>query len=279
MRNLIEELKSIKLAIFDLDGVVYRGDKLISGVDKVIHQLKQLQIRIIYNSNNSTASRQMYVDKLKKFKIYTEVSDIYTSASITSIEISKLKQKAKIFTISEVGLIEELQSYGHEIMTLESNYREVDFVLVGLDRDFNYNKLAFAQKCILDGKAQFYATNADSTLPVADGFLPGAGVMVKALEVCTGTSPIKIFGKPQPYGIELILKEAELEPNDAVIFGDRLNTDILAGNLAKIKTVLVLTGVTSQDELNQMNLKKTGDFNKALIPDIVLEKLEDIFII
>jgi len=279
MHNLIEELKSIKLAIFDLDGVVYRGDKLIPGVDKVIQQLKQLQIKIVYNSNNSTASRQMYVDKLKKFNIYSEVSDIYTSASITSIEISKLKQKAKIFTISEVGLIEELQSYSHEIMTLESNHKEVDFVLVGLDRDFNYNKLAFAQKCILDGKAQFYATNADSTLPVADGFLPGAGVMVKALEICTGTRPIKIFGKPQPYGIELILKEAELEPNDAVIFGDRLNTDILAGNLAQIKTALVLTGVTSQDELDQMKLKRTGDFNKALVPDIVLEKLEDVFIV
>ncbi|MFX1497750.1 MAG: HAD-IIA family hydrolase [Promethearchaeota archaeon] len=277
MADLIKEFQGIELAIFDLDGIVYRGDQLILGVDKVIHQLKQISIKVVYNSNNSTASRQMYVDKLKQFNINSQINDFYTSASITAKEISKLKEKAKIFIIGEIGLKEELKAYGHEIMTAKSDYKEVDFVIVGLDRDFNYNSLAFAQKCLLEGKAQFYATNADATLPVADGFLPGAGVMVKALEFCTGIKPIKIFGKPEPYGIELILREAKIEPNKAVIFGDRLNTDIAAGNLARIKTALVLTGVTSRNELDQIKSKKRTSFDKNLIPDIVLEKLNDIF--
>lgn len=278
MTDLNKEFKGIQLAIFDLDGVVYRGNQLISGVDKVIHQLKQISIKVVYNSNNSTASRQMYVDRLKRFNITSQISDFYTSASITAKEISKLKEKAKIFIIGEIGLKEELEVYGHEIIAEDSNYKEVDFVIVGLDRDFNYKSLAFAQKCLLEGTAQFYATNADATLPVANGFLPGAGVMVKALEVCTGIKPIKIFGKPEPYGIELILKEAEVEPNKTVIFGDRLNTDIVAGNLAQVKTVLVLTGVTSRNELEQIKLKKGAGFDKNLIPDIVLERLENIFI-
>ncbi|MFX1234085.1 MAG: hypothetical protein ACFFBY_05940, partial [Promethearchaeota archaeon] len=173
MPDLIKELKGIQLAIFDLDGVIYRGNELIPGTDKVIQQLKQILVKIVYNSNNSTASRQMYVDRLKSFNITSQISDFYTSASIAATEISKLKDKAKIFVIGEIGLKEELRAYGHEIVNITPEYRDVDYVIVGLDRDFNYKNLAFAQKCILEGKAQFYATNADATLPIADGFLPG----------------------------------------------------------------------------------------------------------
>ncbi|MFX0018172.1 MAG: HAD-IIA family hydrolase [Promethearchaeota archaeon] len=277
MREIIEELKDIELAIFDLDGVIYRGDKLLPGVDEVIQQLKELSIKIVYNSNNSTATRQMYVDRLKKFKISSEIGDFYTSASITASEISKLKTKAKIFVIGEIGLREELKACGHEIIKEESEYKTVDFVVVGLDRDFKYKNLALAQKCILDGKAQFYATNADATLPVASGFLPGAGVMVKALETCTGIKPIKIFGKPQPYGIELILKEENVPIKNAAIFGDRLDTDILAGNLAGIKTVLVLTGVSQMKEVKQLKLDDSNEVNLNQIPDLILDELNKIF--
>ncbi|MFX0026971.1 MAG: HAD-IIA family hydrolase [Candidatus Hermodarchaeota archaeon] len=276
MRELIEELNDIKLMIFDLDGVIYRGDKLLPGVDEVIQQLKELSINIVYNSNNSTATRQMYLDKLKNFNISSKISDFYTSASITAAEISKLKKRAKIFVIGEIGLREELKACGHEIIPEESEYEKVDFVVVGLDRDFKYKNLAFAQKCILEGRAQFYATNADATLPVANGFLPGAGVMVKALETCTGINPVKIFGKPQPYGIELILKEKNVPTKNTAIFGDRMDTDILAGNLAGIITVLVLTGVSQMKEVEQLKLGGS-DVNFNQIPNLILDELSKIF--
>jgi len=277
MHELIEELNDIELAIFDLDGVIYRGDKLLPDVDKVIQQLKELSISIVYNSNNSTATRKMYVDRLNNFNISSEIGDFYTSASITAAEISKLKKKAKTFVIGEIGLREELRACGHEIIIEESEYKNVDFVVVGLDRDFKYKDLAFAQKCILEGKAQFYATNADATLPAVNGFLPGAGVMVKALETCTGIKPIKIFGKPQPYGIELILKEKNVPTKNAAIFGDRLDTDILAGNLAGIKTVLVLTGVSQMKEVEQLKLEDSDHVNLNQIPDLILDDLNKIF--
>ncbi len=276
MRELIEELKDIELAIFDLDGVIYRGDKRLPGVDTVIQQLKELSVNIVYNSNNSTATRQMYVDRLNNFNISSEIGDFYTSASITAAELSKLKKKAKIFVIGEMGLREELKACGHEIITEESEYKNVDFVVVGLDRDFKYKNLALAQKCILEGKAQFYATNADATLPVVNGFLPGAGVMVKALETCTGIKPVKIFGKPQPYGIELILKEKNIPTKTTAIFGDRLDTDILAGNLAGIITVLVLTGVSQMKEVEQLKLE-SSDVNFNQIPNLILDELSKIF--
>jgi len=279
MRALIDELKDMKLAIFDLDGVIYRGEILIPYVDTIIDELKKQTIKIIYNSNNSTATRQNYVDRLKKFNIKSDISDFYTSASITSAEITKIKRNAKIFVIGESGLRSELKEQGHNVIEEVSSYKDIDFVIVGLDRDFNYQKLAMAQKCILEGNAQFYATNADSTLPVANGLKPGAGVMVNALITCTGKEPLKIFGKPEPFGINLILNDTKTPAKKACIFGDRLNTDILAGNRAGIKTIAVLTGVTNLkmiQELKDVSMK-SGTIDKNLIPDIIIKSLNEIF--
>ena len=279
MLELIDELKDTELAIFDLDGVVYRGDALIPNADKVIKELKKLSIKVVYNSNNSTATRQTYVERLDRFNIRSKMDDFYTSASITSAEITKLKQNAKIFVIGEKGLRTELQSLGHKIITKPKDYKEIDFVIVGLDRDFKYSDLAIAQKCILEGNAQFYATNADSTLPVARGLKPGAGVMVNALKTCTGKEPVKIFGKPEPFGIEMILNDTKISTEHAVIFGDRLNTDILAGNRAGIKTIVVLTGVTTMEMVEDLRIKSKNstisDIN--LLPDIVIHKLDEVF--
>jgi len=279
MVELISELKDLKLAIFDLDGVVYRGNQLIDDVDKLIENLKQHEIEVVYNSNNSTATREMYVKRLNTMNIPSKKEHFYTSASITASEISKLKKNANIFVIGEVGIREELKSKGHNIITKESNYMKVDFVIVGLDRHFNYKNLSIAQKCIIQGKAKFYATNSDSTLPSEDGLMPGAGVMVNAVYTCTNQKPIKIFGKPNPFGMLSILEDKKISPDKACIFGDRLNTDIIAGNRAGIKTVAVLTGVATMDEINNLKnqSKITDQIDKNLIPDLVLENLRFIF--
>ena len=97
MRQLIEQLKDLELAIFDLDGVIYRGDKLLPDSDNVIKLLKELKIKVVYNSNNSTITRQMYVQRLKEFNIESNILDFYTSASITAGEITRLKQNATIY--------------------------------------------------------------------------------------------------------------------------------------------------------------------------------------
>ncbi|KKK44445.1 MAG: putative hydrolase YutF [Candidatus Lokiarchaeum sp. GC14_75] len=279
MPELIDKLKYIKLAIFDLDGVVYRGDKLIPNAEKIIKELKRKSIEIVYNTNNSTITRQSYVERLKQFGITSNLSDFYTSASITSAEITRIKTNAKIYVIGETGLRDELKSLGHTIETNPTIYKDIDFVIVGLDRDFSYDKLAFAQRCILEGDAQFYATNLDFTLPVAIGLKPGAGVMVNAVTTCTDKKPIRIFGKPEPFGIKLILKDRKFSPEEACIFGDRLNTDILAGNRAGIISVAVLTGVSTKKMINDLKkkVKEKLDVDVKMLPDLVINKLDDIF--
>ncbi|MBY9020731.1 MAG: HAD-IIA family hydrolase [Candidatus Lokiarchaeota archaeon] len=280
MRELIEELKDIQLAIFDLDGVIYRGNKLIPDSDKVISALKERNIKVTYNSNNSTATRQMYVTRLKGFNIESQILDFYTSASITASAITKLKQNAIIYVIGEIGLKEELKRCGHEVINTDSNHKGVDFVIVGMDRDITYAKLAFAQRCILEGNAKFYATNADTTFPVEGRLLPGAGVMVNSIETCTDQKPIKIFGKPNPDGIQAILEDTNSNPKRSVIFGDRLNTDILAGNRAGIRTILVLTGVTKPSDIEKLRRdeKSSPETKIEMLPNIVISSLKDIFL-
>ncbi|MFW9783539.1 MAG: HAD-IIA family hydrolase [Candidatus Heimdallarchaeota archaeon] len=279
MPKLIDELKNLKLAIFDLDGVIYRGDNLIPGTENIISDLKKNSIKVVYNSNNSTVTRQVYVERLRKMNIPSKVEDFYTSASITSKEITKIKEYANIFVIGEIGLREELKSLGHTIETNPKDYNKVDFVVVGLDRNFTYDTLAIAQRCILEGNAQFYATNTDSTLPVARGLKPGAGTMVNALITCTGKQPIRIFGKPEPFGINLILKDFQIPSSQACIFGDRLNTDILAGNRAGITTIAVLTGVTTKEMIQDLRKKAEDEnnFDDEILPDIIIDRLSDIF--
>ena len=279
MTELVEELKNIQLAIFDLDGVVYRGNSLIPNADDVINELKDLSIKVVFNSNNSTATRKTYVERLQNYKIQSTITDFYTSASIASAEITRIKKKANIFVIGETGLRQELQSLGHTIETNPTNYADIDFVIVGLDREFTYEKLAIAQRCILEGKAQFYATNVDSTLPVANGFKPGAGTMVNALITCIEKEPVRIFGKPEPFGIELILKDMHTPPKRACIFGDRLNTDILAGNRARITTVAVLTGVTTRSMIENLRgmAKNSENVDTNIFPDLIINNLTEIF--
>lgn len=279
MKQLIDELANLKLAIFDLDGVIYRGHELISGADQVVQDLKDLSIKVIYNSNNSTVTRQMYVERLEKMGIPCEISDFYTSASITATEITKIKNRAKIFVIGDVGIREELKALGHDIIKNEAQYNQVDFVIAGLDVKFNYNKLRLAQKCILQGHAEFYATNPDTTLPMPGGLWPGAGVMVNAIQTCTGKAPKKIFGKPEPDGILLALEDFKIEPENACIFGDRLDTDIWAGNRASIKTACALTGVTTKEMIQDLeNVKKgAASYNPEKIPTVILTRLEDMF--
>ena len=278
MRELVDELNGIKLAIFDLDGVVYRGQTLIQNVDGIIQELKDLSVKVVYNSNNSTITRQMYVERLNGLNIPCEYSDFYTSASITAMEITQIKENSHIYVIGEIGLREELKAMGHHVIKRpsKSSYDDIDFVIVGLDVHFTYNSLAIAQRCILEGGAQFYATNADVTLPVSDGLMPGAGVMVNAVETCTGKEPVKIFGKPQPHGIDMILNDLKIPANKTVIFGDRAETDILAGNRAGIITAMVLTGVYSKEMVDDLKAKCNSiDIN--LLPDLTFNTLGDIF--
>ncbi|NOZ63357.1 MAG: HAD-IIA family hydrolase, partial [Caldiserica bacterium] len=229
-------------------------------VSLFISRVREKGDEVVFLTNNSAYTRKYYRNKLQRMGIPTQEKDIYTSAGLLADYLSELPQIRRVLTIGEEGLHFSLRRKGFLVTTQSSS---VDAVAAGLDRRFNYQKLFLAQKAILSG-AKFIATNRDATLPTENGLLPGSGAIIKAIEECTGKEA-EVVGKPNPLGLEIIMKERNVCKEDVIVIGDRIETDILLGKKAGVKTILVLTGVTEKEDLKNISPE---DF-----PDQVTEKL------
>lgn len=255
--------------VFDLDGVIYRGLELQPQAREVVLALRSQGHNVRFFTNNASTSRESYVLKLDRLGIPTPIEDIMTSAYAAALYFVEIEAPGKtVYRIGERGMKEELEAVGmHVIAGDEEPDAHVDFVVVGIDREFSYGKLARAQHAILSG-AQFIATNADATYPLEGGRLvPGAGCLVSAVRTATSTEPF-LIGKPETYAFRKILQMTDTPPEHAVMVGDRLDTDIQVGNRAGAFTVLVLTGVTTRAEAEQA----IGD----LKPDVIIDTLENL---
>ncbi len=235
--------------IFDLDGVVYRGKDILPHSRETIDRLKKSGHNVRFFTNNATKSRRQYLDKLSSFGVETSIDEIMTSSYAAALYFEENNESGKtVFRIGEEGMSEELRNVGMEVIEDPSkNGVAIDYVVVGMDRYFDYNKLLRAQQAIVNG-AKFIATNEDKTFPVENGnVLPGGGTMVAAVRAATSVEPL-VMGKPETYAFKKIMDLAGATPEDTVMVGDRLDTDIAAGNRAGAWTVLVLTGVNTRED-------------------------------
>ena len=245
--------------ILDLDGVVYHGKTIIPGTVESIDRLRAAGNSVVFLTNNATRSRESVASTLKDMGIGCSASDVITSAYAASVYIKDHYGCSIIYPIGEQGLITELEQARHTIAR-----QNVDLVVVGLDREFSYQKLTMGLDH-LRNNAGFIATNTDAMLPTEDGFLPGAGSMVAALQAASGIEPV-VIGKPHKPIMDVLLKEYGLQSEDCVMVGDRLETDILAGIRAGMKTVLVLTGASNQADIESSGIR----------PDMVFDSIADI---
>ncbi len=250
----------MSLFILDLDGVVYRGNKLVKGAKETIERLRERGERVVFLTNNSTYTLEDLVNKLTSLHLSCRKSDFYTSSEFVAKFLQRKFSPCRVMVIGERGLKSALRRSGFEVVSRDW---QVEVVVVGMDRNFNYEKLACAQKAILGG-AYFVAANADRTLPLEEGLCPGAGSILSALEAATGRRAI-VVGKPNPWILEEILSHEGFSKRETFLIGDRLDTDIRLGKRAGVKTILVLTGVTRREEIGEEK------------PDIVIQRLEEIF--
>lgn len=255
------------ILIFDLDGVIYRGDTPVPGAIPTLHHLTAAGHRLFFLTNNSTRSRRDYAGKLARMGFPATPEQVMTSAYATGLYLRRQGAEGKrVFIIGEHGLAEEMTLAGLLVVPPESEER-ADYVVVGLDRFLTFAKLQRAFEEVRGG-ARFVATNKDPTYPMEEGReIPGGGSMVAALEYAVGRAPITI-GKPEPYTLEEILRIAGGRPEEAVMVGDRLDTDIRVGRRLGLATALPLTGVTTRDVLDTA----TSDER----PDFVMETLEEL---
>jgi 4-nitrophenyl phosphatase len=219
---------------------------------------------VYYLTNNSAQSRAGYRQKLAGMGITAPEDRIMTSAYATALRLKEDGERgASVFVIGQEGLFEELDAVGLQRMEASRDTR-AEFVVVGIDRQFTYEKLLAAQQAIRHG-AHFIATNRDPIYPLEGGRVePGSGSIVASVETASLTVP-EVIGKPNAAAARIILEVTGFSPDQTVIVGDRADTDIACGKAAGLHTVLVLTGTTHREEAERL----PGD----LAPDVILDDL------
>ncbi|MFC1824321.1 TIGR01457 family HAD-type hydrolase [Thermodesulfobacteriota bacterium] len=254
----------IKGLLLDLDGTVYRGSEAVPGAAGFINRVIAEGLKVLFVTNRSNRTPEAVCKQLLSYNIPCEAVNVLTSAQATA----EYLQKGSVFIIGEEGLREALEE---KHLTLDEE--DPDWVVVGFDRSINYSRVDKASQLIRAG-AGFIATNPDKVLNTEEGLAPGNGAFIAAIAAASGTEPI-IIGKPERTIIDIALNRLGLSPEEAFLVGDNLDTDIQAGKNAGMRTVLILTGVSSRKDVHNAAVKPTWVVeNYEELEQLVLDGLD-----
>ena len=243
----------IKALILDMDGVLWRGDAPIGDLAAIFQRIRERGVRFVFATNNSTKTSEQYVDKLKGFGVDVEPWQVVTSSQAAARAVAQtFPPGTKALVIGEDGLRIPLQQEGFEIVSVE-NAPQAQVVVMGMDRGVNFDKLSEATLLIRKG-VRLYATNTDKTFPTPRGEIPGAGAWVSVITTATNVEPI-VAGKPFPFLMELSLERLGTRKEETLVVGDRLETDMAAGQAVNCPTALVLSGVSTIEQAESWNPK------------------------
>ncbi len=249
--------------IFDLDGTVYLGDKLIPGAQETIGRLREMGKKVVFLSNKPLQTRYDYAAKLTKLGIPTTADEVVNSTFVLAQYLKERDPQALTYVIGEQALLSDLEQAGIAY-TLEPDKvdYQVDYVIVAFDRTFHYDKLNHALQAVKKG-AKVIATNGDRTCPVEGGEVPDAAGMIGAIEGVTAKKIDLVVGKPSEITVRVALSTLQVNAKNCVMVGDRLETDMLMAKTAGIHSALVMTGVTNKQMLE----------SSAVKPDLVLDSI------
>ena len=258
--------------LIDLDGVIYRGELLLPGAKDFIHWLDEAHKKYLFLTNNSFASEQQVIQKLDRLGISTDASHVLGAGQAAVQHIARRFPNGRVYVVGEPPLVQMVRDYGLQPFDLDETQKmpsesppyTADAVLVGLDRTFDYKKITGAMLAVRGGAA-FIAINRDPLLPIEGGIVPGCGAMVGAIEAASSTHP-EVIGKPQPALLEEAMHKLSSTPDQTVMIGDGLDTDIAAGLAAHTHTIFVLTGKDSRADLSKSPFK----------PEKVYENIGDV---
>ena len=246
-----------KSIISDMDGVIYRGSQVIEGAKNFINQMLEKQIPFLFLTNNSEQTPVDLKRRLESKGIHgVKEENFMTSAMAAAMFLQSQKPGAAIYAIGGGGLINELYNAGFSIS--ESN---PDYVVVGKTSHFNFEVMKKASNLINKG-AKFIGTNPDVVDPIEGGIEPACGAILSAIETATGKKPY-IIGKPNSLMMTIATRKLGVHASDAVMIGDRMDTDIIGGLEAGMTTCLVLSGVTNESMIDHFPYKPDYIFNNV----------------
>lgn len=248
-----------KVAFLDLDGTIYMGDALIPGAKEFLDYLKDKGIFFYFLSNNSSRSKADYVKKLSALGIYTDEEGIILSTDGV-IEYLKDKKTKNIYVVGTKSMKEMFIQAGFDIESPNPS-----FVILGFDTELTYEKLKTAALYIQNG-VELIATHPDLVCPTPEGFIPDTGAMLALFEKATSKKPLKIFGKPNREMITHILKKHTVSPENVIMIGDRIYTDMELARRIPCDFILVLSGETKKKDIAQIEEQ----------PTLVVESIADL---
>ncbi|MFQ5419185.1 MAG: HAD-IIA family hydrolase, partial [Anaerolineae bacterium] len=222
--------------IFDIDGTVARGKRVLPGVLDTLTELRRRGIRYAFFTNDNSNTIGSWVKKLAGMGIDARPEEVMTSALIAAQAAAQLYAGKKILAVGNAGLIEALRARNLTLLDYDEA-AQAEVVVMGKDPHFDQERLKIVCQTIWNG-AEFMATNYDPKVPTAHGFAPATGPMVKAVAYATGREPL-VTGKPSSWSGKMAIDILGVSPNRAAFIGDQLETDIKTGNEAGLTTILV----------------------------------------
>jgi len=257
------KLRKYHTILLDGDGVLWKADRPIPGINPFFEFLVDQGIRWALLTNNNTRTARTYLEKLQRFDIQADISSIFTSSTVTTeYLLEKYGKEASLHVIGMDGLTHTLKEAGFQFTLGEEQPGEkVAAVVAGMDLELNHEKVKIAMRLIQAG-ADFVATNTDGSYPTPDGFSPGTGMVIGALQGASGVKPY-IVGKPYPAIFQTAICELGAEIDGTLMVGDRLETDILGANQMGIQTAALLSGVTTREEIHANQIQ----------PDFIFEDI------
>ena len=252
---------SCKNYLIDMDGVLVRGTSAIPGAVQFIDRLGTCGCKYLILTNNPLYTPGDLAHRLQVSGLNVPDTRIFTSALATAQFLNWQKPKGKAFVIGESGLTSAIHGIGYIITDLQP-----DYVVLGETFAYNLEMITRAIRLIADG-AKFIATNPDPSGPSEGGLVPACGAMAALIEKASGVAPFFI-GKPNPLLMRMALNYLDAHSENTVMVGDRMDTDVIAGIMTGMETILVLTGVTHRGEVDRYPFQPTYVYEsvESIIP-------------
>jgi len=254
---------AIKNIIADMDGVIYRGKSLVTGAADFVKRLISNDIGFLFLTNNSEQSALDLKRKLEGMGVEgVEEKNFITSAMATATFLKNQKPGGTAYVIGGGGLVNELYKAGFSITD-----HNPDYVVVGKTSQLNFSMLKKGTSLIMSG-SKFIGTNPDVIDPLEDGFEPACGAILASIQIATGKKPY-IIGKPNSLMMSIAVKQLGAQIDKTIMIGDRMDTDVVAGMEAGMKTCLVLSGVSSRETIDEFPYRPDYVFNNVgeIYPD------------
>jgi HAD superfamily hydrolase (TIGR01450 family) len=229
------DLRSLRAFLFDLDGCVYTGSTLVAGVLPFLQAVRERGRRVLFLTNNSRESGEELQAKLARLGVSASRGEILSAVEIVGPLLRERFGPSRVLAVGGETLRRLLREAGHSLVPLEA-YPEARVVVVGHDFDFDYHTLTAASRAVASGAA-FLTVNLDPRLPVEEGeFYPGCGALAEAVKAAAGVEP-EVVGKPMPHIFRVALARLGVAPEEAVMVGDSLTSDVAGAKAVGLRTI------------------------------------------